>query len=115
MNIALLNQKITIQKEERVVDEIGNQNQVWLDFMTRFATISGQNQVEINENGALWDENKIDFTIRYSKNSLLIDSKSYRVIFQNEVYDILGIDYQNFKKKSLKIKCVKQERNKYEG
>lgn len=115
MNIALLNQKITIQKEERVVDEIGNQNQAWVDFITRFATISGQNQVEINENGALWDENKIDFTIRYSKNALLIDSKSYRVIFQNEVYDILGIDYQNFKKKSLKIKCVKQERKKYEG
>lgn len=115
MNIAMLNQKITIQKEERMVDEIGNQNQVWVHFMTLFATISGQNQIEINENGALWDENKIDFTIRYSENALLIDSKSYRVIFQNEVYDILGIDYQNFKKKSLKIKCAKQEREKYEG
>lgn len=115
MNIALLNQKIIIQKEERVVDEIGNQNAIWTDFLTRFATISGQNQVEISEHGALWDENKIDFTIRYSKNALLIDSKSYRVLFQDEVYDILGVDYQNFKKKSLKIKCVKQERIKHES
>lgn len=38
MDIALLNVKITVQKNETVVDAIGNHKNTWTDYHTCFAT-----------------------------------------------------------------------------
>lgn len=42
MDIALLNVKITVQKNETVVDAIGNHKNTWTDYHTCFATVSGE-------------------------------------------------------------------------
>ena len=42
MDIALLNVKITFQKNEVMVDKIGNHKNVWTDFYKCFATASGE-------------------------------------------------------------------------
>ncbi|MFM1581399.1 phage head closure protein [Helcococcus bovis] len=115
MKISLLNEKIKIEKLEIIKDEMGNQSKKWVDFLILYTTISGQSPNEALTNGAVWDVNNIDFTIRYSKEASLLDSRSYRVVFKGDYYDILGIDYMNFKKKALKLKCKKIERNKDEG
>lgn len=48
MDIALLNVKIIIQKNETVVDAIGNHKNTWTDFHTCFATVSGEGGSENN-------------------------------------------------------------------
>lgn len=53
---------------------------------------------------------KIDFTVRYCKAVSAVDSTGYRVIYGGEIYNILGIDHKNFKKKSVKLKCQKVRR-----
>lgn len=39
MDIALLNVKITVQKNETVVDAIGNHKNNWTDYHSCFATV----------------------------------------------------------------------------
>lgn len=42
MQIALLNVRITFQKNQVVSDEIGNRRNVWEDYYTCYATVSGE-------------------------------------------------------------------------
>ena len=64
MDIALLNQKITIQKNTVVVDDIGNHISKWDDFYSCYATISGESPNESTSAGMVVDNTKADFTVR---------------------------------------------------
>ena len=41
MNVAALRSKVTFQKNETVTDKYGNHKNVWTDYYTCFATITG--------------------------------------------------------------------------
>ena len=58
MDIALLNVKITIQKNKTVVDDIGNQKNNWEDYHTCFATVSGEGSSEKSVAGLIVDERR---------------------------------------------------------
>lgn len=65
-----------------------------------YTTISGQSPNEALINGAVWDVNNINFTIRYSKEASLIDSRSYRVVFKRRLLRHSRHRlYMNFKRK----------------
>ena len=49
-------------------------------------------------------------TVRYCKAVSFVDSTGYRVLYGGEIYNILGIDHKNFKKRSVKLKCQKVRR-----
>lgn len=110
MKISLLNERIELQKSVVEVDEIGNHKNVWSKFYFCYATISSESPKEETSSGAIWDESKIDFTIRYSKEVSGISSVGYRVIFHDVIYEIQGIDHMNYKKKSMKLHCRRVER-----
>ena len=42
MDIALMNVRITFQKNEVVTDKIGNHKNAWSDFYSCYATVSGE-------------------------------------------------------------------------
>ena len=110
MDITLLNVKIVIQKNSVVVDRIGNHKNEWTDYYSCYATVSGESPSENTDAGTVVDNSKIDFTIRYCKSVSAVDSTDYRVMYGSEVYNILGIDHKNFKKRSVKLKCQKVRR-----
>ena len=113
MKIALLNEKITVQKNTSVTDSIGNHRTEWSDYHTCYATISGEESSVSGENavvGQTVSDSKIAFTIRWCGTASAINSTEYRVLFRNELYNITGIDHMNFKKKSIKLMCVKVRR-----
>lgn len=108
MDIALLNVKITFQKNEVIVDEIGNHRNAWTDFYTCFATASGEGGSEKSVAGLIVDDSDISFTVRYCKKLSGIDSTKCRILFDGNLYNIVSIDHMNFKKKALKFKCEKE-------
>ena len=113
MKIALLNEKITVQKQTATADSIGNHINAWTDYFTCYATISGEESSVSGENavaGQTVSDSKIAFTIRWCVTASVINSTEYRVLFRNELYNITGIDHMNFKKKSIKLMCVKVRR-----
>ncbi len=110
MNVALLNVRITVQKNEVVVDNIGNHKNTWADWYFCYATVSSESPNEDTDAGMIVDNSKIDFTIRWCRNAAEITADRYRVVYNGSTYNILGIDHMNFKKKSIKLKCQKVRR-----
>lgn len=110
MRVALLNERITILKSSFLIDKIGNHQNIWQTYYSCYATISNESPLEQTSSGNIWDESKIDFTLRYSSEIASISSVGYRIEFHKALYEIIGIDHMNYKKKSVKLHCKRCER-----
>lgn len=110
MKVALLNEKILIQRTVVISDEIGNRKNSWEDYYSCFATISGESGNEQLEAGQNLDGVNISFTVRWCSAVSDIDSTGYRIVFYGDIYNILAVDHMNYKKKSLKFMCQKARR-----
>ena len=110
MKVALLNEKILIQKAVVTTDAIGNRKNTWEDYFSCYATISGESGSEANATGMTLEDVDITFTVRWCKSVSLVHSARYRIIFHDEIYNICVVDHMNYKKKSIKMKCQKVRR-----
>lgn len=110
MKIALLNEKIMIQKSVIQTDAIGNRKSAWEDYYSCFATIGVESGNEKLEAGQTTDGAAITFSVRYCNKLVDIVSTSFRILFRGEIYNILSVDHMNWKKKSLKFRCEKARR-----
>lgn len=110
MDIALLNQKITLQKNTVSVDEIGNHKNVWTDYYSCHATVSGEGGSEKNEAGLTVDDTDLAFTVRFCKAVAEATTDGFRIVFGSEIYNIVNIDHRNYKNQALKFKCQKARR-----
>lgn len=110
MDVAAMNMRITFQKSEIISDAIGNRSNTWTDYYSCFATLSdsaGKSSVETAAAGLIVDHSDISFTVRFCKKSSIVNSIEYRILWNDEVYDILKVDHLNMKKHALKFKCEK--------
>ena len=113
MDIALMNEKITFQKNTVVTDAVGNHRNVWEDDYTCFATIGGEGMTSSKEKeaaGATVEDVGMTVTVRYCQKASEIGSTTHRMIFHGEIYDITSVDHMNFRKKCLKFVCRKGRR-----
>lgn len=112
MDIALLNVRITFQKNTVSVDAIGNHSAVWQDFYSCYATLGGETRSNTEQSaaGTVVDHGDASFTVRYCEALKGVSTTAYRILFLDELYDIIAIDHMNFKKKCLKFYCKKVRR-----
>ena len=110
MEIAALNVKIMFQKNEAVVDGIGNHMNGWHDYFSCHATVSGSGGGEMEVAGLTVPEVDIHFTVRFCRAVAAVTCTGFRICFRGELYDILSIDYLNFRNRALKLKCRKVRR-----
>ena len=110
MDIALFNEKIMIEENKTAIDEIGNHVNKWSSYYSCYSTISGESGSEKEGAGQTISEESISFTVRYCNLLSKLNTTNYRVIFHDAIYNIISIDHNNYKKKSLKLKCKKVER-----
>lgn len=110
MDVALLNVRITFQKNEIITDSIGNHKNEWKDYYSCYATVSGESGSEKNVAANTFYNADIAFTVRYCKALKDADTTKLRVVFNGDLYNITFIDYMNFKNKSLKFRCQKVRR-----
>ena len=113
MNIALLNKRILIEKQETVTDRIGNHKNEWTPYHECYATISGEGDKsggEVSDVGTMVDHADCYVTVRWCKALAGITSTNYRIVMDDEIYDILSIDHFSYKKEVLKFRCQKVRR-----
>lgn len=110
MEIALLNVKITFQKNSVVPDAIGNRKNIWTDYYACHATVSGEGGDEKAAAGLTVAESEIAFTVRFCKRAAEVTADGFRIVFNGETYNIVSVDHMNYKKKSLKFQCEKVRR-----
>ena len=112
MNIAGLRVRITIQKNETVVDKYGNHKSAWVDYFTCWATAvtSGMSASEEESAGHTVEADRLDITVRYSSETAAVNSKGYRILLLGRIYNILGIDEMGFRHNSRKLHAELTER-----
>lgn len=110
METALLNVRITFQKNEVVADGIGNHKNQWADYYSCYATVSGESGSEKNVAANTLYNSDLAFTVRYCKALKDADSTKFHVVFNGELYNITFIDHMNYKNKCLKFRCRKVRR-----
>ena len=112
MNIAGMRVRITIQKNTTIVDRIGNHTSGWADYFTCWATAvtSGLSTSEEEAAGHTVEADRLDLTVRYSSETAAVNSKQYRVLLGDRIYNILSIDEMGFKHNSRKLHTQLVER-----
>lgn len=112
MDIAGLRVRITIQKNETVVDKYGNHKAAWTDYFTCWATAvtSGKSAEETQNAGTTQEADRLDITVRWCSEIAAVNSKQYRVLMGERIYNILGIDEMGFKHNSRKFHTILTER-----
>lgn len=113
MNVGLLNEKVTFQRNMVITDDIGNHKNSWEDYYTCFATIGGEGLASSKERetaGTVVEDVGMTVTVRYCGKTAPISSTEYRLVFHGELYDITNVDHMNYRKKCLKFSCRKVRR-----
>ena len=110
MEIAALRVKIMFQRQEAVADGIGNHTNRWADYFACRATVGGEGGTEKAVAGTTVEDADISFTVRFCRAAEAVYSSGFRIVFWEELYDILAIDHLNYKKKALKFRCRKVRR-----
>ena len=110
MRIAMLNEKVTFQKNEVQTDRIGNHTNAWNDYYTCSATISGESGREEEDAGQTVEHPYMNVTVRWCRKAAAVCEDGYRIIFHGEIYNIVGVDHFSYTKKALKFRCRKAER-----
>ena len=112
MNIAGLRVRITIQKNETVVDRYGNHTSSWTDFFSCWATAvtSGLSASEEESAGHTVEADRLDITVRWSSETAAVNSRQYRILLGERVYNILSIDEMGFRHNSRKYHTELSER-----
>lgn len=110
MKIELLNVMIQIEKISVVRDRFGNHKNAWVPFYACHATVSAEAPKENSEAGLIIDGSKADFTVRYCQAASAVTSTEYRILFNGQIYNILGIDHMNYRRQSVKFRCQKADR-----
>ena len=110
MNISAMNVKITFQRNDVIIDKIGNHTNEWQDYYSCYTTVSGEQGTEQAIVGETVENVEVCFSVRYCEKVSSVSSTKYRIIFRNEIYDIVSVDHFSYKKKYLKFKCRKARR-----
>lgn len=112
MNIAGMRVRITIQKNATVVDRVGNHTSAWTDYFSCWATAvtSGLSSNEEEVTGHTVEADRLDITVRYSSETAAVNSKEYRIMLGDRIYNILSIDEMGFKHNSRKLHTQLSER-----
>ena len=110
MRISDLNRKITFQNKAVEVDEIGNHKSVWSDYLSTSSYISFQGKGEEIFLGMEVDRSDISFTVRFQNRLKNINTSEYRILFEDEKYNIISIDFMNYKNRFIKFRCGKVSR-----
>ena len=105
MNIAGLRVRITIQKNETVVDKYGNHKSEWTDYFSCWvtATKSGKSAEETEHAGTTQEADRLDITVRHSSETAAVNSKQYRILLLGRIYNIISIDDMGFRHNSRKF------------
>ena len=108
MDISLLNQKITFEINEIVIDEIGNHTNSWATYYSCFAGISAESGSESEKVGQTICEETITFKVRLCNLLKDLNTTNFRIVYNKQIYNIQNIDHLSFKQNFIKIKCKKE-------
>lgn len=114
MRIAPLRERLLFQVKTIEQDELGNESAVWEDQFSRWCSCRPMTQTEFNGQTITYAVNKVQFTLRYDKEVLALNSLTTRIIFRGATYAIESIDGDTVPRQIIYILAKKEELGEYE-
>jgi len=102
MEIGTLNQRITFLENCVVTDEIGNHTVVWDEAFSCWAKVTLKASSEHTDAGVTKETQTLEFLIRQSQH-WMPSVTGNRILFQGNIYDIIGITPDYLHKDYLKL------------
>ena len=102
MEIGTLNQRITFLVNRVVTDEIGNHTAMWDEVFSCWAKVTLKASAEHTDAGVTKETQTLEFLIRQSRN-WMPSVTGNRILFQGNIYDIIGITPDYLHKDYLKL------------
>ena len=110
MDAGAYRKKIIIQKKDgSTKDAIGNPVVAYVDDKSFYAYANGLSGREYWEAAQVQGENTVDFTVRWHPYFDQINTKEYRLVMDNKVFNIRTIDNIQYKNETVKIRGVHKE------
>lgn len=114
MEISKLNVRVTFQKNTIVEDDIGNQENVWEDYFSCYATVSNKNLPKEGEAaGTIRETHNMYITVRYCSELKNVMPGTHRIKLADRIYNIVSVDDMAFRHHSLKY-FTELERDEHE-
>lgn len=88
MDIGAMRHRIKIQKSAVAVDAVGNHISSWTDFYSCWAEVNKASGREYGVNPETISEDTLVFRVRWCSKISALNSKEYRIIYDNLVYNI---------------------------
>jgi len=112
MEIAKMNQRITLLEHRTVKDEIGNHITKWEEQSSMWASTDTSNlktSSETTEAGVTKEVRTLIFTVRQCPSLLYLNSTTHRILFRGQIYNILSVKPDYTDNNYMKITCENRE------
>lgn len=106
MQAGLYRTKVVIQQKTITQDEIGNEISTWANYKTCWCYANGLSGREYWEAAVIHQENTVEFVFRWHPYLDQVNTTEYRILFNNQIYNINLIDNIQFKNKTVKMKAT---------
>lgn len=104
MNSGDLKERIIIQK--RTTTKVkGVPIDQWDTFYSCWCGVNSLYGTELYKALEIQQENVLNFTVRYTKTLDKLNTKEYRIMWGNRVFNIVATDYYSFSKEKITIKA----------
>ena len=108
MEIGNMNQRISILENHTKVDEVGNHLNVWEEISSCWAEVRVRNLQSSSEKtntGVTREIRTIIFIIRQSPSLACINSTTHKILFRNQIYNIISVQVDYAKGGYMAINC----------
>lgn len=109
MKIAPLRERLTFQSRQIVQDEIGNDSSTWTRLFDRWCSCRPLALSESDGSATKLIHNKVQFTLRYDKAVLALNTLTTRLSFRGQVYTIESIEGDTVPRRLIYIVATRED------
>lgn len=109
MKIAPLREQLVFQEKRIRQDDIGNESAIWDDLFMRWCSCRPLALTESDGSANKLIHHKVQFTLRYDKKVLALNSLTTRISFREQFYAIESIDGDTVPRSLIYIVATKEE------
>ncbi|MGT2942370.1 head-tail adaptor protein [Streptococcus constellatus] len=109
MKIAHLREQLVFQEKRIRQDAIGNESAIWDDLFMRWCSCRPLALTESDGSATKLIHNKVQFTLRYDKKVLTLNTLTSRIYFRDHFYAIESLDGDTVPRQLIYIVATKEE------
>ena len=106
MNAGAYRDLVTIQKLTTQRDSDGYESEIWEDYYSNYAYINKLSGKEFWAAAETAAQKTVRFELRWHSQLDLVNSKDYRLIFNDHIFNITNVDNVQFRNETVKISGI---------